>query len=175
MPPCSCRAGTKDAQHASHERSSLALFRDPTERPPHQPYFGTEIRPIITVTIPVELPGFGTDHHADRLCPGLHRRRPQTPQPLASWRASLSGFHNPRRHRRLTFAQFMADYKKRLAMKTSPYFQEFLTWVESHEDEVIRFIPRRFSGTLTTFTNQTGTSVDGKDHASRRGNAASER
>jgi hypothetical protein len=74
-------------------------------------------------------------------------------QPMASWQASLSGFHNPRKHNRLTVADFLTAYKKRLAMKKAPYHQGILKWVEANEAEVVRFATQRFSRTLTTFTN----------------------
>jgi hypothetical protein len=91
------------------------------------------------------------EHYQRMISPAPQSAQP--PQPMASWQASLSGFHNPRKHRKLTVAQFLTDYKQRLAMKKSPYHQDILKWVESHEAEVVRFITQRFSRTLTTFTN----------------------
>lgn len=76
----------------------------------------------------------------------LRRSSPTTPAAIFNrhFEASVSGFHNPSKHRGLSVQRFLDLYKFRLAQKGTPYHRSILSWVESNEASGITMIARPF-------------------------------
>ncbi len=64
------------------------------------------------------------------------------------WKNSLTGFHQPQKHKGLTPQQFYDAYILRFTKKATPFQKTSLTYIQSNPDEVIQFIRNRFRGTI---------------------------
>lgn len=61
---------------------------------------------------------------------------------MLDWKASIIGFHDPRKHHRLTERDFLAVYLRRLSRKTSPEYRALSRWIQAHEPVVLTYIRR---------------------------------
>lgn len=76
------------------------------------------------------------------------RRTPGSP----NWQASINGYHNPRKHYGWTYTQFLDTYLKRMATLKDPKKQATYAYVSGHRDEVMTYLKRNLSHTLTDET-----------------------
>lgn len=60
------------------------------------------------------------------------------------WAGSISGFHNPIKHKGLTPEKFVTLYIERMAQKHSPYYDE----LAKNKNQVIEYVKAHFSRTL---------------------------
>ncbi len=73
----------------------------------------------------------------------------------AGWQFSVTGFHNPKKHRGLSVDAFLELYKKRGKKK-------YLDYVIPHEEEVKAWLLDRFPKTL--HNDPSGSSIEQLDH-----------